>query len=163
MLKGMSRSIVEEVFVRRIIVSSLALLLLCTQVAWGQALPPRSLFQAMLDGNKASGWIAFRNFNGRQLLYFTTLQTLHCRLKEIRYSINNEDLDQRVELVKCNPAMPFSVGESDVLEGRIYISMPLGTAFWAAVQVGWEDETVSEVQRVKVCEGVGEATCGIVD
>ena len=157
MLRGTSHKIVEEGIVRRIIASSLALLLLTTQIAWGQTLPPRSLYQAMLEGNKASGWIAFRNFNGRQLLYFTTLQTLHCRLKEIRYSINNEDLDQRVELVKCNPAIPFSVGESDVMEGRIYKSMPLGTAFWAAVQVVWDDDTVSEIHRVKVCENVGEA------
>ena len=148
---------------RRIITTSLATLLLSTQFALGQTLPPRSLYQAMLEGNKASGWIAFRNFSGRQLLYFTTLQTLHCRLKEIRYSINSEALDQRVELVKCNPALPFSVGESDVLENRIYKSMPLGTAQWAAVQVVWEDESVSEVQRVKVCKNAGEATCGIVD
>ena len=163
MLKGVYCNVVGEVIVRRIIPSSLALFVLSAQTAWGQALPPRSLYQAMLDGNKASGWIAFRNFNGRQLLYFTTLQTLHCRLKEIRYSINNEDLDQRVELVKCNPAIPFSVGEGDVMEGRIYKSMPLGTAFWAAVQVVWDDDTVSEIHRVKVCENVGEATCGIVD
>ena len=44
--------------------------------ASAQTLPPMSLYQAMLNGNKASGWVAFRNFNGQQLLYFTTLQTL---------------------------------------------------------------------------------------
>lgn len=143
--------------------TGLAVLGFTSLMASAQTLPPMSLYQAMLDGNKASGWVAFRNFNGQQLLYFTTLQTLHCRLKEIRYSINSESLDQRVEVVKCNKALPFSINDDDVTGGRIYKSMPLGTAQWVAVQVVWEDDTESEVQKVKVCEDVGEATCGIVE
>ena len=41
--------------------------------------------------------------------------------------------------------------------------MPLGTAQLVAVQVVWEDDAESEIQRVKVCENVGESTCGIVE
>ena len=148
---------------RRLFATSVALFGFIAHAVYAQTLPPQTLYQAMLDGNKASGWVAFRNFNGRQLLYFTTLQTLHCRLKEIRYSINSESLDQRVDLVKCNKTLPFSVGESDVLEGRIYKSITLGTARWVAVQVVWEDDNVSDIHRVKVCENVGESTCGIVE
>lgn len=144
-------------------VTGLAILGASYVTASAQTLPPMSLYQAMLDGNKASGWVAFRNFNGQQLLYFTTLQTLHCRLKEIRYSINSDALDQRVEVAKCNKALPFSVNDDDITGGRIYKSMPLGTAQWVAVQVVWEDDSESEVQKVKVCEDVGEATCGIVE
>ena len=132
-------------------------------IANAQTLPPMSLYKTMLEAHKSRGWIAFRNFGGRQLLYFTTLQTLHCRLKEIRYSINSAELDQTVELVKCNKAIPFNLSEKDVLEGRAYKSMPLGTAEWAAVQVVWEDGEESAVQRVRVCEDVGEATCGVVE
>ena len=143
--------------------TGLAVLVATYGTAAAQTLPPMSLYQAMLNGNKASGWVAFRNFNGQQLLYFTTLQTLHCRLKEIRYSINSDALDQRVEVAKCNKALPFSVNDDDITGGRIYKSMPLGTAQWVAVQVVWEDDTESEVQKVKVCEDVGEATCGIVE
>jgi len=146
--------------------SILAALLLAPVIATSaqaQTVPPRSLYQSMLDAGKASGWVAFRNFNGRQLLYFTHLQTLHCRLKEIRYSINSDALDQRVELVKCNKAIPFNISEEDVHAGRAYKSMKPGTAQWAAVQVVWEDGEESEVQRVRVCEDVGEATCGIVE
>ena len=128
-----------------------------------QEIPPRSLYQSMLDANKAKGWVAFRNYNGKQLLYFSMLQTLHCRLAEIRYSINSEALDQTVDLVKCNKAIPFNIGEKDILQGRIYKSMPLDTAKWVAVQVVWEDGEKSEIQKVKACEDVGEATCGIVE
>ena len=133
------------------------------QAVVAQTLPPMSLYKAMLDGNKASGWVAFRNFNGQQLLYFSMLQTLHCRLKEIRYSINSDALDQRMEVAKCNKALPFSINDDDVTGGRIYRSMPLGTAQWVAVQVVWEDDVESEVQRVRICEDVGEASCGIVE
>lgn len=142
---------------------SIVAIALMSHSATAQTLPPKSLYQAMLDGNKASGWVAFRNFNGQQLLYFTTLQTLHCRLKEIRYSINSDALDLRVEPVKCNKALPFSINDDDVTGGRVYKSMPLGTAQWVAVQVVWEDDEESEVQRVKVCEDVGESSCGIVE
>ena len=147
----------------RSILAALLIIPLVASSAQAQTVPPRSLYQSMLDVGKASGWVAFRNFNGRQLLYFTHLQTLHCRLKEIRYSINSDALDQRVELVACNKAIPFSVSEKDVHEGRLYKSMPPGTAEWVAVQVVWEDGEESDVQRVRVCENVGDATCGVVE
>ena len=134
-----------------------------TTAPMAQTIPPKSLYQAMLQANASSGWVQFRNFNGQQLVYFTALQTLHCRLSEIRYSINSDALDQRVDLVKCNPALPFSVGEGDVLEGRIYKSLPLGTAEWAAVQVVWDDGEESVVQKVRPCPNVGESTCGLVE
>ena len=113
--------------------------------AQAQTIPARSLYETMLEANKSKGWVQFRNFNGKQLLYFSILQTFHCRLKEIQYSINAEALHKNVELVKCNK------------------SMPLNTAQWVAVQVVWEDKVDSEIQSVKMCEDVGEATCGIVE
>ncbi len=130
--------------------------------AHAQTIPPRSLYATMLEANKSKGWVQFRNFDGKQLLYFSLLQTLHCRLKEIRYSINSDALDQNVELVKCNKAVPFNIGQKDILGGRVYKSMPLNTAQWVAVQVVWEDDVESEINKVKVCEDVGEASCGIV-
>lgn len=136
--------------------------MLAASTAYAQTIPPRSLYETMLDANKAKGWVQFRNFNGKQLLYFSLLQTLHCRLKEIRYSINSDALDQTVDLVKCNKAIPFNIGQKDILEGRVYKSMPLNTAQWVAVQVVWEDDVKSDINKVKVCEDVGEASCGIV-
>jgi hypothetical protein len=148
--------------VRTLIFASVCAAFVWSSVAQAQTIPPRSLYETMLEANKAKGWVQFRNFNGKQLLYFSLLQTLHCRLKEIRYSINSDALDQTVDLVKCNKAIPFNIGQKDILEGRVYKSMPLNTAQWVAVQVVWEDDVESEVNKVKVCEDVGEASCGIV-
>ena len=66
-------------------------------------LPDVAIYKAMLDANKTTGWIQFRNYDDKQLIYFTALQTMHCRLSEIRYSINSDELDQRFPLGECNP------------------------------------------------------------
>ncbi len=124
-------------------------------------LPPRSTYQAMLDANKKTGWVAFRNYNGKQLLYFSALQTLHCRLKEVRYSINSDDLDQRYRLGTCNPFLPFSQ-PSDIKPKDYYLSFPAGTVEYVAVQVVWEDDSESETVGYSPCPNVGEATCAVL-
>ncbi len=121
-------------------------------------LPPMSVYQAMLDGNKKPGWISFRNISGKQWVYFSALQTLHCRLKEIRYSINSRDLDERFNLVKCNPYTPFAL-PSNSKAGDTALSLPQGTAETIAVQVVWEDGRESDVVVYRPCPGVGENTC----
>ncbi len=118
----------------------------------------RSLYQAMLDGNKENGWISFRNSGGKQRLYFSALQTLHCRLKEIRYSINNTTLDQRFPLVKCNPQNPFAL-PSDARGEDILVVFKLGTIGYAAVQVVWEDDSKSEMAVYEPCTDVGDQNC----
>lgn len=49
-----------------------------------------------------ANWIAFRNFDGRQLVYFTHLVVYRCGLSEIRYSINSDALDQRFSTARCD-------------------------------------------------------------
>ena len=121
-------------------------------------IPPAAVYQSMLDANKSTGWVQFRNFNGQQLIYFTALQTLHCRLKEIRYSINSEDLDETFELVSCNPQTPFSL-PPDVKPSDIYISLQPETASTVAVQVEWEDGRKSAISIYEPCKNVGDQTC----
>ena len=90
-------------------------------------LPDVSIYKAMLDANKATGWIQFRNYDDKQLIYFTTLQTMHCRLSEIRYSVNSDALDKRFPLGKCNPQIPFNLPDDNTNE-YVYISLPAGEA-----------------------------------
>lgn len=120
--------------------------------------PPVSVYQAMLKVNKESGWVQFRNYDKRQLIYFTALQTMHCRLKEIRYSANSLALDKRFELVPCNPLNPFAL-PSDAPIGATLIEYPYGTVKQMAVQVIWEDGTESDVMVYEPCPNVGEQTC----
>lgn len=120
--------------------------------------PPVTVYQAMLKANKPTGWVQFRRFNGQQLVYFTPLQTMHCRLNEIRYSINSRDLDKRFALVPCNPLMPFSLPTDTKLKD-VLIKLPIGAARYVAVQVVWEDGQTSDVAVYEPCKNVGDATC----
>jgi len=119
---------------------------------------PMSLYQAMLKGNEQTGWVQFRNYNGKQLIYFTALQTMHCRLKEIRYSLNSDALDKRFDIVKCNPQNPFALPPKSGLKD-ILISQSLGAVKTIAVQVVWEDGVESKILRYEPCKDVGDQTC----
>lgn len=60
------------------------------------AMPPKQMKQ-ILNMTK-NNWVSFRDFNGKQLIYFTHLESYTCGIKEVRYSINSDDLDKVWEL-----------------------------------------------------------------
>lgn len=148
---------------RPLIVLMLAVLPLAPGMSGAQdaALPDRAIYEAMLGANRDTGWVQFRNFAGRQLVYFTALQTLHCRLSEIRYSVNSDALDQRFDLVDCNAQLPFAL-PSDAGPDDIYLSLAPGTAGTVAVQAVWEDGVETEIMVYRPCDNVGEASCAVV-
>ncbi len=151
-LSVLSRVLIVFVILLNGISSSLA------DESYKSRIPPLSLYQKMLEANKSSGWVSFRNYDNHQLIYFTALQTLHCQLHEIRYSINTLELNKRFNLVKCNPQLPFSLPPGGGLED-IALRLPIGTAERIAVQVVWGNGTLSEVSIFEPCKDVGDQTC----
>ena len=137
---------------------SIATLISSSQQTYAKDLPPQATYQAMLDYSKKSGWIALKNNGNEQFIYFSHLQTLHCRLKEIRYSINTTELDKRFNLVKCVKALPYSLPSNSKISD-ILVRVPIGTAQTVAVQVVWEDGRESDIAIYKPCEGVGDRVC----
>jgi len=89
-----------------------------------------------------NSWVSFRDFNGKQLIYFTHLEAYTCGIKEVHYSLNSDDLDEVWELQPCNTKNPMAITK-DI----IYLSMPLGTAEYIAVQVTFTDGTKSDTIR----------------
>ena len=87
-----------------------------------------------------NNWVSFRDFNGKQLIYFTHLESYTCGIKEVRYSINSDDLDKVWELQPCDSKKPMAVTK-DI----IYLTMPLGIAKSIAVQVTFMDGTKSMI------------------
>lgn len=120
--------------------------------------PPMELYRTMLDANRQNGWVQFRDFDGAQWIYFTALQTLHCRLSEIRYSINSDRLDKRFELVACDPQNPMAL-PPDAGPEAIALRFPLDTAQSIAVQVVWEDGSESDIALYEPCADAGEQNC----
>lgn len=141
-------------------VSALVASLVPVQVAAQDksTLPPVAVYQAMLDANRQGGWVQFRNYDGHQWVYFTALQTMHCRLSQIRYSINSQALDAQFPLVDCNPQNPFALPPDAGVE-EIALRLPAGTAQSVAVQVVWDDGRVSEIAVYEPCSNVGEQSC----
>lgn len=122
-------------------------------------LPDMAMYKAMLDANRQPGWVQFRNFAEKQLIYFTALQTMRCRLKEIRYSINSDALDRRFPLGACDPQQPFNIPSDDPTNKYVYLDLKPGEARTLTIQVVWEDGSGSEIITYRPCSDVGESTC----
>lgn len=122
-------------------------------------LPEMSIYKAMLDANRQPGWIQFRNYDNRQLIYFTALQTMRCRLSEVRYSIDSDTLDKRFPLGSCDPQQPFNIPADDPDNKYIYLDMKAHKAKTVTIQVVWADGSGSEIVTYRPCDNVGESTC----
>ena len=99
------------------------------------------LAQGKMMLNSVSGsWLAFRDYDGKVLLYFSALMSYRPVIKEIRYSLNNDSVD-KVFQFKPSDKM-FEVGDE-----QLFLSVPRDTKF-ASVQVTFKDGTKSPVQKV---------------
>lgn len=123
-------------------------------------IPDVAIYKAMLDANKQTGWVQFREFAGQQLIYFTALQTMHCRLKEVRYSINSDALDKTFPMAECDPELPFNL-PSDDSQNWLYLNLKPGEAETIAVQAVWDDGSGSEIVVYQPCKNP-EATCASI-
>ncbi len=93
----------------------------------------------MMLNASAGSWLAFRDYDGRVLLYFSGLMSYRPLLKEVRYSINSEALDKTFKF-KPSDKM-FEVGD------EVYLTVPRDSTY-AVVQVTFKDGTKSSVQKV---------------
>jgi hypothetical protein len=96
--------------------------------------------QAKMSLNMVSGsWLSFRDYDGKVLLYFTTLMSYRPAIKEVHYSLNSEALDQNFKFKQTDKM--FEVGDD------LYLTVPGNTQF-ANVQITYKDGTKSPVQKV---------------
>ena len=102
------------------------------------AMPPEQI-KPILNMTK-DNWISFRDYNGKQLIYFTHLESYTCGIKQVRYSINSDALDQTWELQPCDPNNPI-----EITKEVIYLTLPLGTAQSIAVKLTFTDGSESEI------------------
>lgn len=136
----------------------------CGAAAWPAEaqdnLPPIELYRVMLESAAADGWVAFRDFDGHQWVYFTPLVVLHCRVHEIRYSVNSTMLDLRFPVPACNPTVPFSL-PPDAGPETVAIVLEQGAAHSVSVQVVLDDGFESGVLSFAPCPDVGEQSCAM--
>ena len=87
----------------------------------------------------SGSWLSFRDYDGKVLLYFTTLMSYRPAIKEVHYSLNSEALDQNFKFKPTDKM--FEVGDD------LYLTVPGNTQF-ANVQLTCKDGTKSPVQKV---------------
>jgi len=89
--------------------------------------PERELAQSMRRNLEQfpSGWVAFRAWGDKTLIYFTMLVTNRCALREIRYGLDGAPPTTPFEIERCVPgaAMPGAIGTHT----RVHIEVPRST------------------------------------
>lgn len=123
----------------------LRFVLLALMVAAGPA-PAQSFITAaevkpILGATKPT-WIAVREFDGQDLLYFTNLLAWRCGVSAIRYAVNGGDL-QPLEMEPCHAdtAQPNALLMATVLP---YVVQPLGSVATVTVEVTYDDGTIEQ-------------------
>ena len=108
--------------------------------ASAQGMPPEQIKQ-ILDLTKAN-WVAFRDWQGQELVYFTHLESWKCGIDYVFYGLNDGPIDQEWELDECDPDNPNAV-----LKDKPYIERPPGSTQSISVQLIFPDGTKSQVER----------------
>ncbi|MDG1529915.1 MAG: hypothetical protein P8Q99_01050 [Paracoccaceae bacterium] len=101
-------------------------------------------------GATQSSWVALREWDGQDLLYFTHLEAWRCGLHAVYYTMNDGD-EQRWEMEPCylNTAQPNAIKA----EGRFpYTNFALGSAQKVRIRVLYDDnsEATAEFERASI-------------
>lgn len=95
----------------------------------------------ILDATRAN-WIAVREYDGKDLLYFTHLLSWRCGLSEIRYGLNGAVPDKVWPMEPCYDTEPQP--NALKMEGaEIYLTEPLSSIQTISISVTYDDGTTT--------------------
>jgi len=91
-------------------------------------------------------WVSYRKYDGKEMFYFTHLQSSACGIEKALYAYDREaNLDQHFPIQACHKESPSKLSES----GATWVYPPEGTKY-IAVQIHYADGTTSKVQKFMV-------------
>lgn len=87
-------------------------------------------------------WVAVREYNGNDLLYFTNLLAWRCGVDSIRYAVNGGG-EQNFPMEECyeGEVVPNAIKGADV-----YVTLPPGSVSHVSVTVIFDDGTRDTMQ-----------------
>ncbi|MEP3632682.1 MAG: hypothetical protein ABJM82_19800 [Shimia thalassica] len=85
-------------------------------------------------GATKGNWIAVREYNGQDLLYFTHLLAWRCGLHQIRFAVNGAE-HAVFPMAPCNPDTPNAIPN----DATIYLQYPLTSIETIEVEVLYDD------------------------
>lgn len=83
-----------------------------------------------------SSWVAVREWNGQDLIYFTHLESWRCGLNSVTYTINDE-APKPWELAPCDEANPMAIPDGH----SVYTDFPLGSIETLRIDITYDDDT----------------------
>lgn len=90
-------------------------------------------------GMTKSNWVAVREYEGQDLVYFTHLMSWRCGLWDIRYGINGAPADNVVSMEPCHADYQQPNVMIDLENFRPYVSYPAGSVQSVAVEIVYDD------------------------
>ncbi len=87
-------------------------------------------------------WVAVRNYEGQDLVYFTQLLAWRCGLWDISYGLNGAPPDQVLPLEPCHENTNSPNALTDVANFLPYITLPENSVESLTVQLTLDDGTV---------------------
>ena len=97
-----------------------------------------------------NGWISFRLWDGRMLVYFSHLVSYRCAIETVHYGIDNDRPDQVFDVGPCDPNNPHAIPENGP-GSVIHKDIPKATDFMT-VRLDFADGTQSEIVRFDVTQ-----------
>ena len=95
----------------------------------------------ILDATKAN-WVAVREWEGQDLIYFTHLESWRCGLDNVKYGVNSEVADIEWQLAPCDENNPNAI-PSDHLP---YTATELKSVETLIIEITYDDGQVDTVQ-----------------
>lgn len=114
-------------------------LLIAALPAFAQEMTTAAEVRPILEATRGS-WLALREYDGKDLLYFTHLAAWRCGLTAVRVTVPGVATDVPLSLEPCHEgtAQPNAI----VQEGyEPYVTMPLGAAQEVSVTITFDDGT----------------------
>jgi len=86
-------------------------------------------------------WVAVREYDGQDLLYFTNLLAWRCGLWEVRYGLNGAPPDTILPIEPCDEdtAQPNAMVDTNA---TLYITAPLGSIESIDIEIDYDDGTM---------------------
>jgi hypothetical protein len=116
-----------------------ALTAVAARPAMAQQMTTAAEIRPILEATRTS-WLALREYEGQDLLYFTHLAAWRCGLAGVRVTVPGVATDAVLSLEPCyeGTAQPNAITDTAYAP---YVTMPLGAARQVSVTITYDDGT----------------------